>query len=361
MRVGVFLIVLCLIFGSLDGQIILNSRHVIDDPKPNCIETNFSHLKLVASIGPEINDDEFLYKPKAVAVDRNNNLYIFDRAQHRILKFDSDFRFVKYIGRDGEGPGEFMRMPIGMVDIHVGLDEKLYVLDWMAFKVLVFDTGGGFLTEHRFHGVVPVKNLAVDHLGNMHFFQNEGDLLKVFNQRDETLASISITGGLHLADLFFKLGIDRRGTMGDLQIVLLEDSRKLLYFQWSSTMVILNKGKIERQFQLLPRDALIDFKTDLLKIKKDGIIKSRRMTLFQTFFCDQDDLRTFYLNRWSNKGKKLNMLYQFDLRGKLKKVLFLKLEECPGTVKFFVKKNQLFYARNHEKILIFKEEGLVTR
>jgi hypothetical protein len=57
--------------------------------------------------GPE---ESLLFLPTNLIIDTEGNLYIADAGQHAILVFDRDGKFIRAIGREGDGPGEF-RMP----------------------------------------------------------------------------------------------------------------------------------------------------------------------------------------------------------------------------------------------------------
>jgi len=60
-----------------------------------------------------INDDNlpegiFFQRPMGVTMDHEDNLYVVDYHAHNIKKFDSSGKFLKLLGREGEGPGEFI-------------------------------------------------------------------------------------------------------------------------------------------------------------------------------------------------------------------------------------------------------------
>jgi hypothetical protein len=83
--------------------------------------------------GSETRPEESFYRvhPSTVGVDAAGNLHILDAANHKVVTFDGDGRFLRSVGRQGGGPGE-LRMPaaltvlsdgsIGVVDFaHRGL------------------------------------------------------------------------------------------------------------------------------------------------------------------------------------------------------------------------------------------------
>ncbi|WP_345816485.1 peptidyl-alpha-hydroxyglycine alpha-amidating lyase family protein [Paraburkholderia sp. PREW-6R] len=68
-----------------------------------------------------------------VAVDRHDNVYVFNRSEHPMLVFDRDGRFLRSWGED-----QFVR-PHG---IHIGPDDAIYCTDDGAHTVKRFSSGG---------------------------------------------------------------------------------------------------------------------------------------------------------------------------------------------------------------------------
>ena len=60
------------------------------------------------SIGEYEGEDHLMFvRYLSIAVDSELNLYILDRGNHRLLKFDREGNFLWQTGRKGQGPGEF--------------------------------------------------------------------------------------------------------------------------------------------------------------------------------------------------------------------------------------------------------------
>src|SRR4051812_2381355 len=67
------------------------------------------------SIGAEDGEDwELLSRVSGVAFDSNDNLYVLDAGNSRVLVFDARGKFVRKFGKKGGGPGELMT-PVGLV------------------------------------------------------------------------------------------------------------------------------------------------------------------------------------------------------------------------------------------------------
>lgn len=90
----------------------------------------------------EGSDENYLWDPRAMALDPNGCFYIIDEKTFCIFKYDDQGRFLKKAGRKGQGPGEF-QIP---VDLRAR-DGRLYVCDNGKHEIMVFDTDLKFLTS----------------------------------------------------------------------------------------------------------------------------------------------------------------------------------------------------------------------
>jgi len=100
-------------------------------------------LELVRTIGDLDTDDENLAfnSPLDMAVDNAGNIYILDSGNQRIQAFDSDGRFIRTIGRKGQGPGEFSSPN----SIDIDGEGRLHILDDRQKRIQVFATDGELL------------------------------------------------------------------------------------------------------------------------------------------------------------------------------------------------------------------------
>jgi hypothetical protein len=90
-------------------------------------------------------EEVILYQPGSYTVDNNGNIYIGDRSDNIIKVFDSNGKFIRSIGRKGEGPGEFQT--IGRMAILP--DKSLLVMDWRNRRTSLFDLSGNFLNSYQ--------------------------------------------------------------------------------------------------------------------------------------------------------------------------------------------------------------------
>lgn len=100
----------------------------------------------VYAVGVEEGESwEMLSNVTSAVFDANDNLYLLDSGNQRVLVFDRNGRFVRQIGKKGEGPGE-MTSPFRLT---LGSDGNLYVLDLGRRGYSVFRTDGTFVRSVR--------------------------------------------------------------------------------------------------------------------------------------------------------------------------------------------------------------------
>jgi len=86
-------------------------------------------------------------------VDRYGRFWLFEGQAQEIRLFDADGRFIRTVGRQGEGPGEFNRV-IGMA---WGPDDNLWIVDPSNNRLSVVDTAGVFVASHPTIGGIVVQ------------------------------------------------------------------------------------------------------------------------------------------------------------------------------------------------------------
>ena len=84
-------------------------------------------------------------RPADVAWDRDGNIYVADGmgTNNRVAKFDKDGRFLKHWGSTGSGPGQFT----GVKAIAIDRQLDVYVADAGNKRIQVFDAEGAFKRE----------------------------------------------------------------------------------------------------------------------------------------------------------------------------------------------------------------------
>lgn len=104
--------------------------------------------------------------PFDIAADQAGNIYVADRDNHRIVKFDSEGKFLAKFGGEAstKGNGKFFD------PLHIAIDNdgNLYVLD--SFYLQKLDAEGNFITQWATHGtdLDGATTVGVDWQGNIY-------------------------------------------------------------------------------------------------------------------------------------------------------------------------------------------------
>lgn len=102
-----------------------------------CQEIKYIRVKHVLDIRGDLN------QPTEVAVGVNGSIYVLDGANNNIKNFNRNGKFVRSVGRSGNGEGEF-NYPVGL-DIDAQGD--IYVADTGNRRIQVLDPNGIYLRK----------------------------------------------------------------------------------------------------------------------------------------------------------------------------------------------------------------------
>lgn len=102
-------------------------------------------------------DHEMFGEVAGVAFDRADNLYVLDRTGARVLVFDRAGRFVRQVGKRGDGPGE-LQAPMS---IALAADGTLFVHDLARPGVSLFRPDGTFARSFRMDGWMPSSRQGI--------------------------------------------------------------------------------------------------------------------------------------------------------------------------------------------------------
>lgn len=98
--------------------------------------------------------EAFMKMPARVNLDSWGNIYVLDPPSGSILKFSEQGSFIKRLGREGQGPGEFL-FP-GLFNI---CDNTMIVNDVRNGRVQYMDLDGNYLSSFRtFEGFYSLSN-----------------------------------------------------------------------------------------------------------------------------------------------------------------------------------------------------------
>lgn len=141
---------------------------------------NISFIKLQEISEEKLPKDVFFQIPISIALHRNQDVFVCDSYGNDIKKFDSTGKFIKLIGKKGQGPGD-LYLPT-MITVS---DDRLIVWEELNRRISIFTLDGDFIKSAKFSGdagipkkikTLPNNNLVIelakrDH-NNEHFPQN---------------------------------------------------------------------------------------------------------------------------------------------------------------------------------------------
>ncbi len=115
---------------------------VIKNPKEPIYSEDIFGLEQEITIGEKEGDEEYRFtRLRAIDVDVKGNIYALDSREGHIKVFDNNGKYIKTIGKKGQGPGE-MQMPY---DIHITPMKEILVNDVRSRRLLFFSLDGTFL------------------------------------------------------------------------------------------------------------------------------------------------------------------------------------------------------------------------
>lgn len=136
-----------------------NGIKIIRNPKrPLYGEITFK-LEEDLIIGNEEDENYMFYKTWDVKVDKQGNIYILDRGNFRIQKYNNKGRYIQTIGRKGQGPGEFESPR----NIFIDPENNIYVNQ--ARKISIFDEKGNFIKSVPLE--IPIQDFCIDSKENI--------------------------------------------------------------------------------------------------------------------------------------------------------------------------------------------------
>jgi DNA-binding beta-propeller fold protein YncE len=137
------------------------------------------HRSYKVLIDPGTNDPHYiLHNPLTIRIGPDDNIYILDQGNSRIMVYDRRMRFLRQIGRVGQGPGEF----IEPTDFDFDGQGNLYVAEFINSRISVLDAYGNFLKSLRVNNLIPRNwRLSVRSDGFVYFSTFDDSLVSVLS------------------------------------------------------------------------------------------------------------------------------------------------------------------------------------
>jgi len=136
--------------------------HLVQRFAPNGQVTMVIGMKNKASEGWFDRDYNLtlLNSPHDVAIDKSDNIYVVDKGNHRIIKFNPDGLLLKTWGQKGDKAGEFNFAHSIVID----KNDRVLIADRENKRIQLFDLNGNFISQWADLGYPYVLVLSNDSL-----------------------------------------------------------------------------------------------------------------------------------------------------------------------------------------------------
>jgi len=116
------------------------------------------------SIGEAEGDEVYmLNRPQDIQVSEDGTIYILDWSDVCIKVFDSTGKYLRTIGRKGQGPSEFEFLTY----MSLSSDGRIFVMDSVNRRIVVFDIKGEYLSGSRIEGIL--RQMKTDGQNRLYF------------------------------------------------------------------------------------------------------------------------------------------------------------------------------------------------
>ena len=108
-------------------------------------------MEKIFSLGSLEAEDEYLFsRVDDIATDNDGNIYVCDSQENRIQVYDKNGKFIRSMGKRGQGPGN-LRRPMA---VEIGKDGRVYVQDHLNYRITIFNKNGEYDNSFRYQGFV---------------------------------------------------------------------------------------------------------------------------------------------------------------------------------------------------------------
>jgi hypothetical protein len=351
----------------MSGQQLLK----MPEPTHNDIGVPCSTLKIVKEIKSDFDKDIFFAMPFKLTVGENGIFYVYDIKLVKVFIFNKNYEYIGQFLEQGQGPGEVLPGYAANIDLYAAKDGNLYLCAALSDKLIQFSAGGKYLKDIKLNRLwksrtpfPPVK----DSRENYYAYSINGGIVDKLDSQMKRVKTF-LDKELNRKFVIYKPPFEECwkkwpdpdfwllpyevNTMYDLT----SDGHLLIYLFRSSTVFLLKDDKVIRKFDILIDRVLpVNRKRAEIAYRKQKTIDPqrygvKRAIMFKSCFVDQDE-PYFYLQFLEEN--KTNTLFQFDLKGKLVRVITNNAHHA--LIK--TKRNNLFYGLSYtdKHPVIFKME-----
>jgi len=242
-----------------------------------------------------------------IATDSKSNIYVLDRGEKLVYLFNEEGRFLKNIGKPGQGPGEFGRP----CSIYIDSKDIIYVLDASNRRIEIFNSDAKYMKSVKiihFPSGSGIR-IIVDGSGNFYisgFYRGSNSVLSKFSSTGELLKHFPLPL-IEYKEVNFSESITRsiRQDLSGGSMCFDDDENIIFSYFWPYEIKILtNEGN--ELFQFSRKN---DFNWTPLIFERDdsGFISGESSRGQNIFFLNNYLVNSSYIVDWEgNLRKKVN-------------------------------------------------------
>ena len=338
-RVGLYIFLITHVSSALFAIFLIQNPPIINNPNKSIYGISNARLLEVQTFGKNIDNEDYLYKIRGIAVDQFDNLYILDAGNFRIVKYNNSGIVVTSFGKKGQGPGE-LQFPISLK-----VDEptsKLYVND--MYRILIFDFNGKYIDQIRLPKpigdfIILDENtiLGKSYGGDENSFYAE--LLKIHTDGlFERFNRYPRTVGL-LYDQKGRISFIATGYEYDVYFARINNNNFAIGYSKEYKINVVNR-KLENVVRILKKENPLEIPGELLKTYPH--LKMQKANLFRGILSDENNIYVIRQKKEVGEGGKVN-LDIFSLSGRYLREIIL-----PVTSILLIKQGCIYVRKANE-------------
>ena len=327
----------------------IDSTVVVKNPKKPIYSNEIVFFNKELSIGkPEGPEEYTLNHILSFSADDEGNIFILDIKPFRVKVYDKEGKYVRSIGREGQGPGEF-QVP---GNVQFTDQNELMVCDLSRGAILFFSVDGQFLREIKSQMLISAGYTLFDNQGNIY--------LNKFPLREPLYKLLKIFPPYKNSEIVTSFPDSKKRTVPPLRIrfSLLPGDRVVWGIQSAYKFHICDRkgNTIKRILKENPAVRVSeDYKENYFERLPPSISKKsqnfrQHFPAFDQFFTDEEG-RLFVKTYVKLKGTNKYIIDVFDPEGRYLCQTALKVgdEISLDQDKFVIKDNMLYSGETDEE------------